>query len=262
MLSKVHSASRPDAFLISLLTALVLLAWYTMWLWGRSPYAHLLLHGPVHVGMAHSPWLFATVFVAGWTLMTVAMMLPTSFPMILLFRRIIGDRTAAPRLLALLVLGYLVIWIGCGALLHLVNWALNAGISRLSLPVNARWISAAFILAIAGFYQFSSLKYACLDKCRSPLSFLMSRWQGGNESAQALRIGMDHGLFCVGCCWSIMFLMFLVNTGSLVWMLLLGAVMALEKNFPWGRRMSAAIGMLLLIGAMAVVVNGIRSWSH
>jgi predicted metal-binding membrane protein len=115
------------------------------------------------------------------------------------------------------------------------------------------------ILTIAGLYQFSSLKYACLDKCRSPLSFLMSRWRGGNESAQALRIGVEHGLFCVGCCWSLMLLMFLVGTGSLAWMLLLGAVMALEKNSSWGRRLSAPIGMLLFIAAAAVVLEGIRS---
>lgn len=259
MPSKAHSASRADAVLVGLLTALVLLAWYTLWLWGRSPYGHLLLHGPAHLhAAAQSPWLLAAIFVTGWTLMTVAMMLPTSFPLILLFRRIISDRAAAARLLLLLVLGYLGSWLLCGVLLQLMNWSLHAGISRLSWPDDAGWISAAVILTIAGLYQFSSLKYACLDKCRSPLSFLLSRWQGGNESAQALRIGVEHGLFCVGCCWSLMLLMFLVNAGSLVWMLLLGAVMALEKNFPWGRRLSAPIGMLLFLGAAAVVVDGIR----
>jgi predicted metal-binding membrane protein len=260
MPSKVHSASRPDGILIGLLTALVLLAWYAMWLWGGSPYGHLLLHGPAHMHVAaQKPWLLAAIFVTGWTLMTLAMMLPTSFPMIVLFRRILGDRSTAAWLLLLLVLGYLGIWLLCGVLLQLVNWSLHEGISRLSLPVNADWISAAIILTIAGLYQFSSLKYACLNKCRSPLSFLTSRWQGGNESAQALRIGVEHGLYCVGCCWSLMLLMFLVNARSLVWMLLLGVVMALEKNVSRGRRLSTPIGVLLFIGAMAVVVDGIRS---
>jgi predicted metal-binding membrane protein len=260
MQSKAHSSSRPDAVLLGLLTGLVLLAWYALWLWGRLPYGHLLLHGPVHPGMvAHSPWLFAGVFVTGWTLMTIAMMLPTSFPLIVMFHRIVRDRSAAARLVLLLVLGYLVSWLLCGLLLQFVNWFLQAGVARLVWRANAAWTSGAVILAIAGLYQFSSLKYACLDKCRSPLSFLMSRWRGGNESAQALRIGVEHGLFCVGCCWSLMLLMFLVGTGSLAWMLLLGAVMALEKNFPWGRRLSAPIGMLLFIAAAAVVFEGIRS---
>ena len=256
---KARSCSRPDAILLGLLTALVLLAWYALWLWGRLPYGHLLLHGPVHAGVvAHSPWLFAAIFVMGWTLMTIAMMLPTSFPLILLFHRIVRDRGTAAWLLLLVVLGYLASWIVCGFVLQLVNWFVQAGIARVVWHANAVWISGAVILAIAGLYQFSSLKYACLDKCRSPLSFLMSRWRGGNESARALRIGVEHGLFCVGCCWSLMLLMFLVGTGSLAWMLLRGAVMALEKNFPWGHRLSAPIGMVLFIAAAAVVVEGIR----
>lgn len=260
MPSKAHFASRPDAILIGLLTVMVLLAWYALWLWGRSPYGHVILHGSAHIHVsAHSPWLLAAVFVTGWTLMTVAMMLPTSFPMILLFRRIVGNRATAAWLLMLLILGYIVIWLLCGVLLQLVNWCLHAAISRLSWPANADWISTAVILMIACLYQFSSLKYSCLDRCRSPLSFLMSRWQGGNEPVQALLIGVEHGLYCVGCCWSLMLLMFLVNAGSLVWMLLLGVVMALEKNFPWGRRLSAPIGVLLFIGVLAVVVDRILS---
>jgi predicted metal-binding membrane protein len=260
MPSKAHFASRREAILVGLLTALVLLAWYALWLWGRSQYGHLLLHGHSHLHtVAPSPWQLAAIFVTGWTVMTVAMMLPTSFPMILLFRRMIGDRAIAAWLVMLLVIGYVVIWLLCGILLQFVNWSLHAGISELPWPDYAGWISAAVILAVAGLYQFSSLKYACLDKCRSPISFLMSRWRGGNESAQALRIGVEHGLFCVGCCWSLMLLMFLVNAGSLVWMLLLGVVMALEKNLPWGRRLSSSIGALLFIGALIVVVDGIRS---
>ena len=259
MPSKAHSASRPDAVLIGLLTALVLLAWYALWLWGSSPYGHVLLHGTAHMHVAaQSPWLLAAIFVTGWTLMTVAMMLPTTFPMLLLFRRIVGERATAGWLVLVLILGYLGSWLLCGILLQLVNWMLHAGIGRLSWPANAGRISAGVILTIAGLYQFSSLKYACLDKCRSPLSFLTSRWQGGNESTQALRIGVEHGLYCVGCCWSLMLLMFLVNAGSLVWMLFLGVVMALEKNFAWGRRLSAPLGVLLLAGAAVVVANGMR----
>ena len=259
MPSKAHFASRRDALLVGLLTTLVLLAWSALWLWGRSSYGHLLLHGPAHLHhAAQNPRLLAAIFVTGWTVMTVAMMLPTSVPMILVFRRILGDRATAAWLVMLLIIGYLVTWLLCGVLLQFVNWFLHAAISELSLPGYAGWISAAVILTMAGLYQFSSLKYACLDKCRSPLSFLMSRWHGGNESAQALRIGVEHGLFCVGCCWSLMLLMFLVNAGSLVWMLLLGAVMALEKNFAWGRSLSASIGVLLFIGALAVVLDGIR----
>jgi predicted metal-binding membrane protein len=258
MPSRAHSASRPDAILIGLLTGLVLLAWYALWLWGRLPYGHRLLHGAAHPTIvAQRPWLLASVFVIGWTLMTIAMMLPSSFPLMLLFHRMVRDRAGATWLLVLLALGYLASWLLCGFVLQILNWFLQAGIARVAWRSHAAWISGAVILSIAGLYQFSSLKYTCLEKCRSPLTFLTSRWHGRNESTQALRIGLEHGLFCVGCCWSLMLLMFLVGTGSLVWMLLLGAVMALEKNSSWGKRMSAPLGALLLVGAAAVVVNGI-----
>lgn len=254
---RAHSASRPDAILIGLLSALVLLAWYALWLWGRLPYGHLLMHGPVRLSAAaHRPWLFAALFVIGWTLMTVAMMLPTSFPLILLFYRIVRGRATAAWLLLVLILGYLASWIACGILLQVADGWLQTGIAHLAWHAHALWISGAVILVIAGLYQFSSLKYACLDKCRSPLSFITSRWQGGNEWGQALRIGVEHGIFCVGCCWSLMLLMFIVATGSLSWMLLLGVVMGLEKNFPWGRRVSAPVGVLLLVGAVAVTISG------
>lgn len=259
MPSRAHSVSRPDALLIGLLTGLVLLAWYALWLWGRLPYGHLLMHGALRPNaLARSPWLFASVFVVGWTLMTIAMMLPSSFPLMRLFHRMVRDRSAAAWLLALVGFGYLAVWLLCGFLLQLANWSLQAGTARFIGRGNVAWISGAVILAIAGLYQFSSLKYACLDKCRSPLSFLTSRWQGGNESVQALRIGVEHGLFCVGCCWSLMLLMFLVGTGSLAWMLFLGAIMALEKNSSWGHRLSAPVGILLFIAAAAVLVSSFR----
>jgi len=256
---KARSASSPDGILIGLLAAMVLLAWFALWLWGNSAYGHGLLHGSRHLGTgSQNAVLFAVIFVISWTLMTVAMMLPTSVPLIVLFHRMVRDRKSAAWLVIVLLCGYVGTWTLCGVLLQLVNWTLRAGFARVSWLAAAPWIGGAVILTVAGLYQFSSLKYACLDKCRSPLSFITSRWQGGNESAQALRIGLEHGLFCVGCCWSLMALMFLVGTGNLIWMLLLGAVMALEKNLPWGRRLSAPLGWLLLTAAVAVALGMTR----
>jgi predicted metal-binding membrane protein len=260
MPSRASSVSWPDAILAGAIATLGLLAWWALWLWGRSPYGHLLMHGSAHLEMAiKDHWSFAIVFVCGWIVMTIAMMLPTSIPLIVLFQRLVRSRKMAVWLISLLICGYLAVWTLSGTLLQMVNWAIQAGIARVSWPSRAPAIGGAFLLAIAGLYQFSSLKYACLDKCRSPLSFLNSRWRGGNESAQAFRIGVEHGLFCVGCCWSLMLLMFVVGTASLSWMLLLGIVMALEKNLPWGRRLSAPLGVLLIVGAVAVAVAGVRA---
>jgi predicted metal-binding membrane protein len=218
------------------------------------------MHGSAHLEMAvRDHWSFAVVFVCGWTVMTIAMMLPTSIPLIVLFQRMVRGRKTAAWLISLLICGYLAVWTLSGTLLQLVNWTLQAGIARVAWPAAAPAIGGAALLAIAGLYQFSSLKYACLDKCRSPLSFLNSRWRGGKESARAFRIGVEHGLFCVGCCWSLMLLMFVVGTASLGWMLLLGIVMAMEKNLPWGRRLSAPLGVLLIACSIAVAVAAVRS---
>ncbi len=108
------------------------------------------------------------------------------------------------------------------------------------------WILAAGILLLAGLYQFTPLKHMCLEKCRSPLAFIMEHWHGGRDDQEAFQLGMRHGLFCIGCCWSLMLLMFVVSVGNLAWMLALGAVMAVEKNVSWGRRLTVPLGVLLV----------------
>jgi predicted metal-binding membrane protein len=114
------------------------------------------------------------------------------------------------------------------------------------------------MLLLAGGFQFSRLKYRCLDKCRAPLSFVMERWRGRNELRNALLLGIDHGIFCVGCCWALMLLMFGVGVGNVGWMLSLGALMAVEKNMPWGRKVSRPLGLALLGWGTLTLVN--HSW--
>jgi predicted metal-binding membrane protein len=212
----------------ALLTALSVLAWWALWMGGSAKWSHHALHA------GHAP---AAVFIAVWTIMTIAMMLPTSAPLILMFHRMMDGR-AGP--VALLVLGYLAVWIAFGAVLYAVGLWVSP---RVEGPV----ASAAILLA-AGVFQFTSWKYACLDKCRSPLGFLMSNWKGN-----AFRLGAEHGAFCVGCCWLLMLVMFAVGAGSLAWMLALAVVMAAEKNLPWGRKLSAPLGVVLMAGAIALI---------
>jgi predicted metal-binding membrane protein len=259
MRSRARSASWPEVVLLAVLTALVLLAWWVLWIWGHSPQGHMLMHGSAHAAAmaAASPLQFALIFVGAWTLMTIAMMLPTTLPLLVLFERMVRGRPTASWLLAVTIFGYLAVWVMVGAGLQVLAWLLQAGADRIVWHRAAPWIAAAAILSIAGLYQFSSLKYACLEKCRSPLSFLTSRWQGGNESLQALHLGAAHGLFCVGCCWSLMLLMFVMGAGSLGAMLVLGIVMVLEKNFAWGRRLSAPLGFLMLAGAAGTLLVGL-----
>ena len=116
--------------------------------------------------------------------------------------------------------------------------------------------AGAPLLLLAGAFQFSSLKFKCLEKCRSPFSFVIEHWQGRCERQQAFCLGIDHGVFCVGCYWALRLLMFAVGAGSLVWMLILALLMAVEKNVRWGRRLSAPVGAALLAwGAILLIFH-------
>jgi predicted metal-binding membrane protein len=147
------------------------------------------------------------------------------------------------------------VWLGFGVAAHLLDAALHAMVQRSDwLTINA-WVLGAVVLVIAGLFQFSRLKYHCLDKCRTPLSFIMQHWHGITPRRDAFLLGTHHGVFCVGCCWAIMLLMFVVGTGNVGWMLVLGGVMGIEKNAAWGRKLSRPLG-LALIAWGALIVGG------
>jgi predicted metal-binding membrane protein len=159
-------------------------------------------------------------------------------------------------LLTLVIAGYLAIWTLFGLIAHVADTGLHAlAAGNMFLSFNG-WILSAVVLTIAGLFQFSRFKYRCLDKCRTPFSFINEHWRGHAERWESFLLGVHHGFFCVGCCWAIMLLMFLVGTGSVGWMLLIAVIMATEKNVAWGRRLSAPLGIgLLLLSAAIVVMN-------
>jgi predicted metal-binding membrane protein len=255
-------SSGRKAFLWSI-SSLVALAWLLLWLWDRSPYGRYLDHGRLgdigHDGGTTSVFLPVTLYLVGWTLMTAAMMLPTTLPLLEIFRRLTARRPERWQLVALLIAGYLGVWAGFGVAAHLADWVLHQVVERTTwLEANA-WIIGASTLVLAGGFQFTRLKYRCLDKCRTPLSFVMQYWRGRHDRVNALWLGINHGMFCVGCCWALMLLMFGVGVGNVAWMLVLGAVMAVEKNMPWGRKLSAPLGLILLVWGALIALN--HSWS-
>ena len=243
----------------ALLVGLVLLAWAVLWAWGQSPYGRFLSHeqlGEVEIGLGGDTALVALAFVGGWTLMTFAMMLPTSLPLITMFQTMTSRRDDRRLLAVLLVLGYVSVWALFGVLAHAGDLGLHQAVQRSHWLGDHAWAIGGATLLLAGVYQFTPLKYHCLDKCRSPFSFISERWGGSRERLASFRLGIDHGIFCVGCCWSLMLLMFAVGTGNLGWMLALGTVMAVEKNMPWGRRLSAPLGLGLVALGLIVVATG------
>lgn len=255
--------ARRDLFL-PLLIGLISLAWVTLWIWERSPYGRYLNHGALgEIDLAAGPapvLLQATLYVAGWTLMTVAMMLPTTLPLIDIFRRLTRQRLDRRQLVALLIVGYLGVWLAFGFAAHAFDLGLHEVFDHNAWLQANTWVFGAGPLLAAGVFQFSRLKYRCLDKCRAPLSFVMQHWRGGDTRVQAFALGAHHGLFCVGCCWALMLLMFAVGTGNVGWMLVLGAIMAVEKNMPWGRKLSTPLGIVLIGWGVLIALNHSWSW--
>jgi predicted metal-binding membrane protein len=258
---------RRAAFL-ALMVGLAGAAWLTLWLWSASPYGRYLDHGRwTDNGMLASLCralpggdvvLPALLYAAGWVLMIAAMMLPTTLPILDLFRRMTAGRADRNRLVGLVVIGYLAVWLGFGLMAHALDWLLHVVAQQLPWLALNGWIVGVVVLAGAGAFQFSALKYRCLDKCHTPFGFIAERWRGRAPAREALRLGLDHGAFCVGCCWALMLLMFVVGAGSIGWMLALAAVMAAEKNLPGGRRLRTPLGAALIAWAGAVVLVNVR----
>jgi len=251
MFSVAHyrDARRDRVILIGTLAALVVVAWISLWWWERSPYAAFLGHAG---GTAPLP-LEAALFSLGWLLMIVAMMLPSSIPLVVAFRALVGRRPRPGWLVAGLLGGYLVVWTAFG----LGAWILDRGVHAVveATPMLAAYpqmILAGTLLA-AGLWQFSPLRDRCLDECRSPMGFVLHRWRGVAPGREAVSMGIAHGAFCVGCCWSLMLVMFGVGVSSATLMLALGALTAVEKNLPWGRRLSRPLGIVLVVLAVGVL---------
>jgi predicted metal-binding membrane protein len=253
---------RTRRWFLPIAVTLTVTAWVALFLWQQSPYGRYLDHGNwtetglgagLCAALPAAGWVLpVALYVGGWLLMISAMMLPTVVPLLDRFDRLVSQRPDRGRLLVLVIGGYILAWLGFGVAAHLLDAAVQEAALQSDWLLFNGWIAASLILAAAGLFQFSRLKYHCLVRCRAPLSFITKHWRGRTPRRNALLLGLDHGVFCVGCCWAIMLLMFVVGTASLGWMLLLGALMALEKNTPWGGRLSRPLGALLLAAAGAL----------
>jgi predicted metal-binding membrane protein len=242
--------------LLSILIGLVILCWLALFIWGASPYNRYLSHETledVRLSASGEYLGFLGIFVAGWTLMTVAMMLPTSLPLVFLFERVVQRRQNRRSLVVLLLLGYLCVWIIFGGVAHLADFGVHMVAQLFRWTETNAGLLAAAPLLLAGAYQFTPLKQLCLKKCRSPFGFITEHWRGANAGAEAFYLGAQHGLYCIGCCWALMLVMFAVGVGSVTWMLVLGTIMAVEKNLPWGRRLSTPTGVALLAAGIIYV---------
>jgi predicted metal-binding membrane protein len=207
---------------------------------------------------ATSGWSFAgaVVFVAVWTVMMAAMMLPAAMPMVLIFasaqaRR--QEQVAVPTWI--FIAGYMAVWAAAGILVYVLVQFGSELATMLAPAERGRWAPLALgsTLVVAGLYQFTPIKNVCLTHCRSPLSFVAQHWRAGRVGALAM--GLRHGVYCFGCCWALFAVMGAAGIMSLAWMLLLTLIVFVEKVLPQGRRAGAAIGAALILLGIAVAVG-------
>ena len=244
--SHLRDARRDRRILVGSLGALAVVAWLSLWLWEGSPYRAFLGHqggvGPLPVE--------AALFSIGWVLMIVAMMLPSSIPLVLTFGALVRRRNDPTQLVLLLLLGYLVVWTGFGFAAWMLDRGIHAAVDALPWLAEHPQLILGSTLLVAGLWQFSPIRDRCLDECRSPLGFVANRWRGTSERRESFAMGISHGAFCVGCCWSLMLVMFGVGVGSPGLMLVLGGLTAIEKNLSSGRRLTHPLGIALVLAAV------------
>ncbi len=182
-----------------------------------------------------------------WAVMMVAMMVPAASPMILIFdaanRKRLNAITGTIRT-GLFLLGYLLVWAGFSVLAAFAQWGLHAAALISPAMDVAPWLGGLLLVA-AGIYQFTPLKDACLSRCQSPFGFILTEWREG--ASGALVMGLRHGLFCVGCCWVLMVLLFVAGVMNLLWVAAIAAFVLLEKVLPFGRLVSRLSGAALVV---------------
>ena len=198
---------------------------------------------------------------AMWCATVLAMMLPTAAPMVMTYADLTeaaaakGEPAASP---AVLTSGYITLWLSAAVLLTALQAMLQRhGMLDVRVGFANPFISGALFLA-AGAYQFSSAKHACLTRCQHPFRFFFANW---TSSARTLfRLGLRQGLYCLGCCWAMMLLMFAVGAMNVVWMAILGIVMAVEK-LGSSAGFSRAVGVVFVaIGTLIIVETWITGW--
>ena len=256
--SALEQALRRDrAVVVAAVLIIAAIAWtYTVYLAETG-----MGMGDMEMGMAMADmrsWSgldFGLMFVM-WAVMMVAMMTPSAAPMLLMFASVNRKRREreAPYVpTGVFLAGYVMMWAGFSLAATAGNWGLHqASLLSSMMGASTNGYLGGTLLLLAGVFQWSPLKYACLKQCRTPMGFLMTSWRDGRGGA--LRMGLEHGAYCLGCCWAVMLLLFVLGVMNLVWIAALAAFVLAEKVTPKGEWVSRGTGVLMLgWGAWAIV---------
>jgi predicted metal-binding membrane protein len=255
MATQTSSARRYEPFVIlGALLALAAIAWavvigQALALRGSSMDS---MSGGAPMGLTMG--MGVVLFLAIWVAMMVAMMFPSAAPMVLLFSTIAAGKRQRGQAYVptwIFVSGYLLVWTLAGILAYLAAAGLDALASHSMLLMNNASRIGGVLLVAAGIYQLSPLKNVCLAKCRTPTQFLMTSWRDG--SAGALRMGVEHGIFCLGCCWLLFVILFPLGMMNIAALALLTALIFAEKVLPVGRPVALGAGVALVAYGVLVV---------
>ena len=190
---------------------------------------------------------------AMWSVMMIGMMSATAFPVLLLFSGMQKNKSgrALDKTVLLFGLGYLIVWVGFSAVAALAQWGLHEAALLSPKMATTSSVLGGAVLLLAGAYQLTPTKGACLRQCQSPLGFLMTNWREGAKGA--LVMGLKHGKYCLGCCWALMLVLFVVGVMNLVWVAALTAFILIEKFGRGGVYVARASGVAMIAAGILVI---------
>jgi len=243
---------RRDRVIVFLaLVALTALAWtYVLWLAGNMPTAMSGMRD-MNIGPAIEPWSVTQFLMsfAMWAVMMIGMMTPSATPIILLYAGVGRQVAAAGKPFAAagwFAAGYLAAWCSFAGLASLAQGALIEAMLLTPMLSLASNLIGGVVLIVAGLYQWTPLKESCLSQCQAPLGFIMRHGGFKRDAWDSMALGLKHGLFCIGCCWALMGLLFVGGVMNLLWIAGLASWVLLEKIVPAGRLMSHSLGLVLV----------------
>jgi predicted metal-binding membrane protein len=249
---------RDKMVVVAALGAVIALAWAYLAL--HSAHMSMDAAGHTAMEMGGEPWTAADfgLTLLMWAVMMVAMMLPSATPMVLTYTAVARRIPQTPRHAGstnLFAAGYVLVWSGFSLLATGLQWALYQMALLSPALMTSSHLLGGGLLIMAGLYQWAPLKEFCLRNCRSPLGFIAHQWRGGR--AGALHMGVRHGLYCVGCCWAVMLLLFVVGVMNLLWVAAIAGFVLLEKTMPVGSRAGRWISGTGLACAGGVLLSGV-----
>jgi predicted metal-binding membrane protein len=253
---------RRDGYVVlAALLALTALAWsYLIWLSGHMAMSDMAMAGMAMDAIPAAARIDLLLAFIMWTVMMIGMMTPSVAPVILLYARVGRHAAANGKSFAAtgwFAGGYFLAWTGFSALAAAAQMVLRGAMLLTPQIASANHILAGALLLVAGLYQWSPLKSACLAQCRAPLLFIQRHGGFKADATGSLALGFRHGLYCIGCCWAFMLLLFVGGVMNLLWIAALAVLVLLEKFPAQGRFLARATGAALIAGGLLLLYRGI-----